>query len=697
VRPTDRQFTSRGALATIVAILVASCGMAGLAVSSQTPPASARPTFRSGVLLIEVDLTATDERGQPVTDLRQDEIEVLEDGLTRNIVSFARVEAPVAPRRQPHHADVATNDGVDRGRIIFLVLDDANTSTAATAGVRSAAIELLSRLSPEDRVGMLFVSLGSSGAFEFTSNHAGLMAALDTYAGEQSWASRRAGAEFGAARLSMSDAEGENPGAFGGVFDPGDLKGAFDRFRPFEIVADVSNYLAALPHRRKALVYIGEALSELPPETPDQGDWAERARMALARAVTAARRANVAVYLLDPRRPFRSGAQGLFEHERTRALRSMRADDLSTLADVTGGSSSLTRTITAQVERIVTDTGSYYLLGYEAEPPASKGLMRRLRKATNPWEGFREIEVRTTRPGVRVRARRGYWADGEADRSRSVVATSASRRDAAAVAVGGLVPRGDLSLASFAAPFRGAGGKPVVAFAIEVRSPSFATNTAAGFDDSIDVDVVAIEPGNKVRASNRFSAQMHLSADKAIALEGGRYLVCGTLPVDPRRYQLRIGVRSTAAGSAGSVYQDVVVPDFGRRPLALSGIAIGTSRSQAPMPAARAATIAPYLPWPPTLRREFAASDDASAFVRVYRRSARTSASLHVGAHSLDDESRAVWTSKEAVTFAGNEAALTYALPLSTWSPGRYRLSMVLVDATGAIVDERTLDLTVTP
>jgi hypothetical protein len=53
--------------------------------------------------------------------------------------------------------------------------------------------------------------------------------------------------------------------------------------------------------------------------------------------------------------------------------------------------------MTAAFERIVGDASHYYLLRYTS--PAPEGA-----------RGYRRIEVRVSRPGVRVRARDGYLA-----------------------------------------------------------------------------------------------------------------------------------------------------------------------------------------------------------------------------------------------------------------------------------------------
>jgi hypothetical protein len=44
------------------------------------PPQQAPPTFRNGINFVRVDATITDKKGQPVTDLKQADFEVTEDG-----------------------------------------------------------------------------------------------------------------------------------------------------------------------------------------------------------------------------------------------------------------------------------------------------------------------------------------------------------------------------------------------------------------------------------------------------------------------------------------------------------------------------------------------------------------------------------------------------------------------------------------
>jgi hypothetical protein len=66
------------------------------------------------------------------------------------------------------------------------------------------------------------------------------------------------------------------------------------------------------------------------------------------------------------------------------------------IAEATGGTMSTSNDLAAGLDRMATDLSAYYLLGYQPEPGAP-----------GKWH---KLEVRVNRPGVEVRARRGYRA-----------------------------------------------------------------------------------------------------------------------------------------------------------------------------------------------------------------------------------------------------------------------------------------------
>jgi Ca-activated chloride channel family protein len=64
----------------------------------QAPP---RPTFKSGVTLIEVDVVVTDHSGRPVRGLSRDDFTIAEDGIPVDIATFSAIDLPEAPADAP--------------------------------------------------------------------------------------------------------------------------------------------------------------------------------------------------------------------------------------------------------------------------------------------------------------------------------------------------------------------------------------------------------------------------------------------------------------------------------------------------------------------------------------------------------------------------------------------------------------------
>src|SRR5207247_4798944 len=109
---------------------------------------------------------------------------------------------------------------------------------------------------------------------------------------------------------------------------------------------------------------------------------------------------NVAIYAVDPR------GLAVFEHdinegvglETDRVMLKSTIDTLRVLADQSDGRAIVNRNdLDAGMKQIVKDSSAYYLIGYNSTQAPTDGK-------------FHEIKVRVKRPGVDVRARKGYWA-----------------------------------------------------------------------------------------------------------------------------------------------------------------------------------------------------------------------------------------------------------------------------------------------
>jgi VWFA-related protein len=144
------------------------------------------PTFRAQVEMIQVDAFVTDGAGNPVTNLRLEDFELLEDGRAQTIRTFAAVNIPIdapppfsptAPR-----ADVATNGGRD-GRLYVIAVDEIDPAMALRA--RHHLRTFIERHFESNDVGVVVNvgRAGASGGQDLASDRALLLAAIDRLSG----------------------------------------------------------------------------------------------------------------------------------------------------------------------------------------------------------------------------------------------------------------------------------------------------------------------------------------------------------------------------------------------------------------------------------------------------------------------------------------------------------------------------------
>jgi len=148
--------------------------LAPQAAAGQAQAEPPQAVFRSGIELVRLDVRVVDGDGRPVKDLRQDEIEVLENGRPRPIVQFQHIAEPagsyVEVARRTIGSEVSTNRGAPRGHLYVLVFDQAHITPGNEQRARLAAERFLkTRLRPGDRVA-LYALPGPGPQVAFTSN-----------------------------------------------------------------------------------------------------------------------------------------------------------------------------------------------------------------------------------------------------------------------------------------------------------------------------------------------------------------------------------------------------------------------------------------------------------------------------------------------------------------------------------------------
>ena len=145
--------------------------LATVAVSAQEP--QERPTFRSGVDVIEVDVTVIDDDGRPIPDVDASEFTVRVDGDQRRVVQAQFIwlrpprESPPPPLESEQFF-FTTNTEQRRGRLIVIAVDEESILFGEGRHVMRAAGDFVDQLTPLDRVALMALPTGQY--IDFTSD-----------------------------------------------------------------------------------------------------------------------------------------------------------------------------------------------------------------------------------------------------------------------------------------------------------------------------------------------------------------------------------------------------------------------------------------------------------------------------------------------------------------------------------------------
>lgn len=150
-------------------------GLAVVSTAAQSSPAPQNPPiFTSAVDMARMDVRVTDASGKPITDLRPEEVQIIEGGVSRPVVLLQRIGE--AGRNYAESAqrtvasEVSTNQGAPRGQLYLLLFDQEHITAGAEQKVRLAAERFIKeRVLPQDRVAV--VGIPAPGpSLAFTNN-----------------------------------------------------------------------------------------------------------------------------------------------------------------------------------------------------------------------------------------------------------------------------------------------------------------------------------------------------------------------------------------------------------------------------------------------------------------------------------------------------------------------------------------------
>lgn len=416
--------TLRGVLVAGSLVGILATTLASPAASQSPPPrAGQKPTFRVNVDLVTLDVIPRAANGQFVSDLTEEDFQILEDGVQQQIASVVlvhggrvfnvlqptaassppAVEGLILPRPRPRDPTA--------GRIFILLVDDLHFTAIETPYVRALLKKVVGNLFHEGDMFAMFSTGPSSIEIPLSYDRVLLQEAISKVAGHG---------------MSYRDIMDGRDGSQG----PQGVR--HNAHVAFKTAYELLGNLDRVRDRRKALILVGNGYDFDPfPEgrrgtdqvfggrygspwaDPERGDrflleqngnrFADGDLAAEMASLTgAANRVNATIYALDPR-----GVVGTTTAVDTVDPTEMRnhigktQGSLRTLAESTGGFAVVNdNEYDGAIKRIDAETSDYYILGYYASDP-------------DPKRRNRSVEVKTGRPGIEVSSRGWYRTRGE--------------------------------------------------------------------------------------------------------------------------------------------------------------------------------------------------------------------------------------------------------------------------------------------
>ncbi len=571
------------AFAWVVLVSALVCTASGHA--QQQPPD--QPVFRAGINFVRVDVIVSDKNGTSVADLKQSDFEVTEDGKPQSVETFKFIkldggtlpssEGP--PRAIRTDADEESEAARDDVRLFAIFLDDYHVRKENSIRVRQPLEQFVqTQLGPSDMMGLMY-PLESVFNVRMTRNHEAVVKGLDRFLGRKY--------DY----IPLNDLERQY------AYLPVETQEQIRVRVSLSAIQGLIVHMGTLKEGRKSLIVVSEGFSNRLPavvqaQNPTiggggvplgpggngivdpigaaglngaQADFAATMDMEqlLRDVYDEANKNNVAIYTVDPRGLAVSEfdvSDGNVDPSTDRQYFNQTMDTLRTLAVESDGRAIVNRNdLAGGMRQIVRDVSAYYLIGYSSTIAPSDGK-------------FHEIKVRVKRPGVQVRARKGYWALTPQEVARSLAPPKPALPPAVKSALANVETTSaasrSRSIRTWIGTSRGENGKTKVTFVWEPM-PRPPGDRAAPTDQPARVSVMAVGPDGAPYFRGRVPDAVPASATPK--LPGSSAGSADTTPraplrvdfeVKPGTMQLRLSVEGASSGVIDSEVREIVVPDL---------------------------------------------------------------------------------------------------------------------------------------
>jgi VWFA-related protein len=581
---------------------------------AQQPPAGQdqpRPVIRSAINFVSVDVIVTDKKtGNVVLDMKQDEFDVREDRKpqsveTFNVVNIEELSAtmPASTRAITSMMDEEVEAKKPNVRLFILFLDDYHVRRGNDLFVRKPLVDFVTnQLAPQDMVAVMY-PLTPTAALTFTRSRESLIEAINHFEGRKGNYEPRNEFEERYAYYPATTVERIRDDVVMGA-----LKGAAVR-------------LGGLREGRKSIIYVSEGFTaNLPAQladpvaampginNPARGRPGQDATTdpraesqkffntadlisRLRDVYDLCNRNNTSIYAVDPR------GLATFEYDINQGVSlttdrtnlTASTDSLRVLADNTDGRAIVNRNdLATGMKQIMRDASGYYLLGYTSSS-ATDGK-------------YHTIDVRTKRPGVEVRARKGYWAYTTEDVARATATAKEGPPPAVANALNSIAaPSRDHAARFWTGTDRADGGQTRVTFVWEALSPKDAPRTMGNV--AARVQLTATAPDGRPLFRGRVpdgalpdAPAPGAAGDGPVALPAAS----ASFAAPPGPIELKIVVQNDGGQVIDSTTQTLTLPDY-----AQTQVSFGTARVYRARTAREALLVRNNADTMPTASREF--------------------------------------------------------------------------------------------
>ena len=547
------------------------------------PPGDETDVVKITTTLIQVDVTVTDKKGNIVTDIKPEEIEIYENGEKQTITNFSFVSNVRSTDKRTMVKDAtilppSTVRPENVRRTIALVVDDLTLSFESTYFVRRALKKFVDEQMQEgDLVAIIRTGAGIGALQQFTTDKRQLHAAIE----KVRWSSVGAGRIGAFAPLEARvDSGGDDRGVMPGGRTARTAEDEFDDFRESLFATGTLgaiNYVVRgmreLPGR-KSVMLLSDGFSLI---NRDDRGFVETNRVlaSLRRLVDLANRSAVVVYTMDARGLVYPGLTAAddtsgrtleqLEEEMSNRRNQLldTQDGLKYLARQTGGIAIVNNNDLVGGIRRILDDQSYYLVGYEPDDATFDPKIRR----------FNRLVVKVKRPGTSVRYRSGFF--GVSDEKLVRPAQTPGQRLVSALTSPFAVQEIALRLNAlyYNAPKEG----NVIRSLVHIRTQDLKFKDMPDGGKQAVFDVFAAGFGDNGALIDQIAKTYSLTLKPGAFqrfMEHG-FVYDFIFPIKkPGAYQLRVAIRDHASDKLGSANQFVEVPNLKKKRLQLSGVVL---------------------------------------------------------------------------------------------------------------------------